>query len=162
MNPHINGHGLATASMSRRRRERGHNLRTKSSRCGACQIASRNLMRTEFVHSYFQNLDIKMEPSSSLCTARYSAEISRTFLFQNLQVDFSIKSSIRRRERTTPNRQSLHSFHTMHFPTAFTLALPAIALATVIPHDGGNCNTGPVQCCNQVQEVRGLPTKWES
>jgi len=50
----------------------------------------------------------------------------------------------------------------MHFPTVFTLALPAIALATAIPHDGGNCNTGSMQCCNKVQEVRGLSTKRES
>jgi len=50
----------------------------------------------------------------------------------------------------------------MHFPTVFTLTLPAIALATAIPRDGGDCNTGSIQCCNQVQEVRGLSTKRES
>jgi len=113
-------------------------------------------------HSYFQNLNIKMKDSSILCTTRYSVDTSRIFLFQDLQLDFRIKSSIQRRERTTPNQQSLHSFHTMHFPTVFTLALPAIVLATAIPRDGGNCNTGPIQCCNRVAKVRGLSTKRES
>ncbi|KAF5354823.1 hypothetical protein D9756_005704 [Leucocoprinus leucothites] len=39
----------------------------------------------------------------------------------------------------------------MRFAAALTLALPAIAAATAIPRDGGSCNTGPIQCCNQVQ-----------
>ncbi|KAF5348533.1 hypothetical protein D9756_009540 [Leucocoprinus leucothites] len=45
----------------------------------------------------------------------------------------------------------------MHFSTAFVLALPAVALATAIPRGGeGSCNTGPVQCCNQVQDASSL------
>ncbi|KAL9711372.1 hypothetical protein Ac2012v2_005918 [Leucoagaricus gongylophorus] len=44
----------------------------------------------------------------------------------------------------------------MHFSTVFTLALPAVSLATTIPRDGGNCNTGPIQCCNQVQQASNV------
>ena len=72
---------------------------------------------------------------------------------QNLQVDFSIKSRVRRGRK---NRLEPTAFQTMHFFTAFALALPAISFATAVPRDGGNCNTGPVQCCNQVQQVRGI------
>ena len=73
-------------------------------------------------------------------------------------MDLSIKARIRRGERTDSNQQFLYTFHTMHFSTVFTLALPAVSLATTIPRDGGNCNTGPIQCCNQVQQVRDLST----
>ncbi|KAF8886004.1 fungal hydrophobin-domain-containing protein [Infundibulicybe gibba] len=31
-------------------------------------------------------------------------------------------------------------------------ALPLLAAATAIPRDG-DCNTGPIQCCNQVQSA---------
>lgn len=43
----------------------------------------------------------------------------------------------------------------MQFRAALTLALPAIVAATVIPRTGGrgDCNTGPMQCCNAVQAV---------
>ncbi|KAF4621007.1 hypothetical protein D9613_000979 [Agrocybe pediades] len=39
----------------------------------------------------------------------------------------------------------------MRSSAAFALALPLLAAATAIPRDGGNCNTGSIQCCNQVQ-----------
>ncbi|KAJ3560049.1 hypothetical protein NP233_g384 [Leucocoprinus birnbaumii] len=44
----------------------------------------------------------------------------------------------------------------MRFSAAFALALPAIALATAVPRgdsDGGSCNTGPISCCNSVQQA---------
>ena len=41
----------------------------------------------------------------------------------------------------------------MHFSTIFTLALPAVVLAAAVPRDGGDCDTGSLQCCNSVQSV---------
>ncbi|KAJ3576502.1 hypothetical protein NP233_g381 [Leucocoprinus birnbaumii] len=41
----------------------------------------------------------------------------------------------------------------MKFSTAFVLALPAIAAATAVPRQSGNCNTGALTCCNQVQQA---------
>ncbi|KAF5354821.1 hypothetical protein D9756_005702 [Leucocoprinus leucothites] len=41
----------------------------------------------------------------------------------------------------------------MRFAAALTLALPAIVAATAIPRQSGNCNTGALQCCNQVQQA---------
>ncbi|KAF5354822.1 hypothetical protein D9756_005703 [Leucocoprinus leucothites] len=41
----------------------------------------------------------------------------------------------------------------MRFSAALVLALPAIAAATAIPRDDGNCNTGSISCCNQVQQA---------
>ncbi|KXN88455.1 Fruiting body protein SC1 [Leucoagaricus sp. SymC.cos] len=37
--------------------------------------------------------------------------------------------------------------------TVFALALPAIVFATAAPRAGGQCDTGPVQCCNQVLQT---------
>ncbi|KAF8886005.1 fungal hydrophobin-domain-containing protein [Infundibulicybe gibba] len=34
------------------------------------------------------------------------------------------------------------------------VAMPLLAAATALPRDDtGNCNTGPIQCCNQVQSA---------
>ncbi|KAJ3573936.1 hypothetical protein NP233_g2113 [Leucocoprinus birnbaumii] len=44
----------------------------------------------------------------------------------------------------------------MRFSAVFALALPAIALATAVPRQSGSCNTGPVQCCSQVQDSSTL------
>ncbi|KAJ3560046.1 hypothetical protein NP233_g383 [Leucocoprinus birnbaumii] len=41
----------------------------------------------------------------------------------------------------------------MQFSTTLVLALPAIAAATAIPRQSGNCNTGSISCCNQVQQA---------
>jgi len=38
----------------------------------------------------------------------------------------------------------------MRTATAFTLALPLLAAAIVLPRDG-DCNTGSISCCNTVQ-----------
>ncbi|KAL0957089.1 hypothetical protein HGRIS_003184 [Hohenbuehelia grisea] len=35
-----------------------------------------------------------------------------------------------------------------------TLSLAAVAFAAATGPQGGQCNTGPVQCCNQVQDAR--------
>lgn len=43
--------------------------------------------------------------------------------------------------------------YNMRFSTVFTLALPAVAVATAIPRDGGDCNTGSIVCCNSLQSV---------
>ncbi|KAF5354774.1 hypothetical protein D9756_005705 [Leucocoprinus leucothites] len=40
----------------------------------------------------------------------------------------------------------------MRFAAALTIALPAFVAATAIPRDGGSCNTGPISCCNSVQQ----------
>ncbi|KAJ3553475.1 hypothetical protein NP233_g12634 [Leucocoprinus birnbaumii] len=42
----------------------------------------------------------------------------------------------------------------MQFSTLVALTLPAIALAKAIPRTSGSCNTGPIQCCNQVQNAK--------
>ncbi|KAJ3573935.1 hypothetical protein NP233_g2112 [Leucocoprinus birnbaumii] len=44
----------------------------------------------------------------------------------------------------------------MRFSTVFALALPAVAFATAIPRQSGSCNTGTLQCCNQVQQASSL------
>lgn len=41
----------------------------------------------------------------------------------------------------------------MRFSTAFTLALPAVVLATAVTRNDGDCNTGDMLCCNSVQTV---------
>ncbi|KAJ3560048.1 hypothetical protein NP233_g11089 [Leucocoprinus birnbaumii] len=41
----------------------------------------------------------------------------------------------------------------MQFPAAFVLALPAIAAATALPRQSGDCNTGSIQCCQSVQQA---------
>ncbi|KDR75963.1 hypothetical protein GALMADRAFT_140195 [Galerina marginata CBS 339.88] len=38
----------------------------------------------------------------------------------------------------------------MRASAVFALALPVLAAATAIPRDG-DCNTGSIQCCNQIQ-----------
>jgi len=47
----------------------------------------------------------------------------------------------------------------MRFAAIATLALPALAAATVLPRTDGpsnQCNTGAIQCCNSVQAVSSL------
>ncbi|KAF8161405.1 fungal hydrophobin-domain-containing protein [Crassisporium funariophilum] len=39
----------------------------------------------------------------------------------------------------------------MRTSSIFVFALPVLAAATAIPRDG-DCNTGPIQCCNTVQQ----------
>jgi len=75
-------------------------------------------------YSYFQ---IKMKLCSILCTTCYSAEISRIFLFQNLQVDSSIKPSIRQREKTTQT----DSLYTIFIQC--TSPLPSLSLSLPLP-----------------------------
>ncbi|KAJ3576503.1 hypothetical protein NP233_g386 [Leucocoprinus birnbaumii] len=41
----------------------------------------------------------------------------------------------------------------MRFAAALTLALPAFVAATAIPRQSGSCNTGSIQCCNQIQQA---------
>ncbi|KAI0766804.1 fungal hydrophobin-domain-containing protein [Irpex lacteus] len=49
--------------------------------------------------------------------------------------------------------QSLSETHSMKFTVATVLALPLLAVATPVAletrQSGGNCNTGPIQCCQQ-------------
>ncbi|PPQ70606.1 hypothetical protein CVT26_013205 [Gymnopilus dilepis] len=40
---------------------------------------------------------------------------------------------------------------TMRFSTAFAFALPILAAATALPRQSGDCDTGSITCCNQVQ-----------
>ncbi|TFK65628.1 fungal hydrophobin [Pluteus cervinus] len=37
---------------------------------------------------------------------------------------------------------------------SFTLVLPLLASAAVLPRQTGNCNTGSIQCCNSVQSLQ--------
>ncbi|KAI0777031.1 fungal hydrophobin-domain-containing protein [Irpex lacteus] len=53
--------------------------------------------------------------------------------------------------------QSLSETHIMKFTVATVLALPLLAVATPVAletrQSAGNCNTGPIQCCQQTISV---------
>jgi len=47
--------------------------------------------------------------------------------------------------------------------SAFVLALPVLAAAgSILPRTGGQCNTGPVQCCQSSQSVSNLSLQFHS
>jgi hypothetical protein len=99
------------------------------------------------------------EGCESACD-RVATKTPRMLMDNLIEGGILYKSSRRTRARTRlESSQSFTHFIIMRF-AALVLALPAIVAATAIPRQAGNCNTGSVQCCNQVQQVSTLSTMY--